>query len=118
MSEAGELALDTKLMSSLESYRVSFLRPLVAKRTRMQVRRAKPTQGAEKPMHLLQKWLKSNSGKKGSQSDINSFFAALLRAIRISMRFFTTKRLRKLKWAGPQGQLTLRLAGGLSEGLD
>ena len=73
--DAGVLALDTKLLSTLESYRVSFsLLPLIAKKeTPGNInKKQKPQQhgnsGKGAPINAQKPWLKPKGGKKGGKS--------------------------------------------------
>ena len=74
--EAGELALDSKLMESLHSYRVSFsLLPLVAKKDNAPSvpKPTKPTashggKGSNQPVQ--KPWLKAKGGKKGGKGKV------------------------------------------------
>ena len=74
--EAGVLALDTKLLETLESYRVSFaLLPLVAKKESTGGNSPKKTKGGNNNYggkgnyNPVQKpWLKSKGGKKGAKT--------------------------------------------------
>jgi len=74
--EMGGLALDTKLMESLQSYRVSFsLLPLIAKKdsTPSPTKIAKPSvsHGGKGSNFPVQKpWIKSKGGKKGGKGKV------------------------------------------------
>ena len=74
-NDAGELALDTKLSSTLESYRVSFsLLPLIAKKDSSGGSPKKPktqqpfSSGKGSPGNTQKPWLKQKGGKKGGKS--------------------------------------------------
>ena len=74
-NEQGELALDTKLISTLESYRVSFtLLPMIAKKEGPghAPKKTKPQQPANTgkgAINSVQKpWMKQKGGKKGGKS--------------------------------------------------
>lgn len=74
--ESCELALDVKLMESLQSYRVSFsLLPLIAKKDSgpgpSKVSKPAVTHGGKgSNVHVQKPWLKSKGGKKGGKGKV------------------------------------------------
>ena len=74
--EMGTLALDSKLMESLQSYRVSFaLLPLTAKKdnTPSPSKTTKPAAnqgGKGANLHVQKPWLKAKGGKKGGKGKV------------------------------------------------
>ena len=74
--ESGDLALDVKLMESLQSYRVSFsLLPLIAKKDTgpgpSKVSKPAVTHGGKgSNSHVQKPWLKPKGGKKGSKGKV------------------------------------------------
>ena len=72
----GTLALDSKLMESLQSYRVSFaLLPLIAKKdnTPSPSKTTKPAAnqgGKGANLHVQKPWLKAKGGKKGGKGKV------------------------------------------------
>ena len=97
--ESGELALDVKLMESLQSYRVSFsLLPLIAKKDSgpgpSKVAKPAVTHGGKgSNVHVQKPWLKSKGGKKGGKGKVR---------VPVGRHFIQSSRRSNLFWIQQQ----------------